>query len=104
MFDFTSRYASLETATFTTPEEETVAYVRRRFLPAGESLPLLAEIPMQPGERLDLFAFRTLGDPLAFWRIADANNAINPFDLEPDGIGNSSAGTFRFLRVPVPQP
>lgn len=95
MFDFTSRYASLETATFTTREGETVAYVRRRFLPPGETLPLLAEASLQSGERLDLFAFRTLGDPLAFWRIADANNAINPFDLEQDGTP---------LRVPVPQP
>ncbi len=95
MFDFTSRYAKLETATFTTQDGEKVAYVRRRFLPAGESLPLLAEVSLQAGERLDLFAFRILGDPLAFWRIAEANNAINPFDLEQDGT---------ILRVPVPQP
>ncbi len=104
MFDFTSRYASLETTTFTTPDGEKVAYVRRRFLPAGESLPLLAELPFQPGERLDLFAFRTLGDPLAFWRIADANNAINPFALEPDGTRVSVAGSSRSVRVPIPQP
>jgi hypothetical protein len=95
MFDYTSRYAKLETATFTTSGGETVAYVRRRFLPPGETLPLLAEVVLMPGERLDLFAFRTLGDPLAFWRIADANDAANPFDLE-------LAATP--LRVPVPQP
>ena len=51
---------------------------------------------MKQGERLDLVAYRTLGDPLQFWRIADANDAVNPFDLdEPSG---------QILRVPVPQP
>lgn len=95
MFDFTSRYAKLEIATFTASDGQVIAYVRRRFLPAVESLPLLAELPLQPRERLDNFTHRVLGDPLQFWRIADANLAINPFDLEEDG---------RFLRVPVPQP
>lgn len=95
MFDFTSRYARLATTTYTAPDGRVSAYVQRRFLPPGESLPLLAEIAVSPRERLDLLTHRTLGDPLQFWRIADANNAINPFDLEEDG---------RVLRIPVPQP
>ena len=95
MYDFTSRYARLEIITLTSSSGAAVAYSRRRFLPPVESLPLLAELPLQPRERLDLFAFRTLGDPLQFWRIADANHVLNPFDLEEDG---------RILRVPVPQP
>ena len=95
MFDFTSRYARLEITTYTSPGGRVSAYVRRRFLPPADALPLLAEPVLLPRERLDLFTFRTLGDPLQFWRIADANNAINPFDLEDDG---------RTLRVPVPQP
>lgn len=95
MFDFTSRYATLATVTYTAPDGRTVSYVRRRSVPAGETLPLLAEVPVGAGERLDLLTHRTLGDPLQFWRIADANNAINPFDLQVDG---------RLLRVPVPQP
>jgi hypothetical protein len=95
MFDFTSRYASIATTTYTTPDDRSVAYVRRRFLPPGNALPLLAEVTLQPRERLDLLTNRALGDPLQFWRIADANDAINPFDMEEDG---------RTLRVPVPQP
>jgi hypothetical protein len=95
MFDFTSRYAGLATATYTTPDGRTIAYVRRRFLPPGGMLPLLAEVAVQPRERLDLLTHRALADPLQFWRIADPNDAINPFDLEEDG---------RTLRVPVPQP
>ena len=40
-------------------------------------------------------AARTLGDPLQFWRVCDANNAMNPPELTEE------AG--RALRVPVPQ-
>jgi hypothetical protein len=95
MFDFTSRYAKLPTFTYTASNGQVSSYVGRRFLPDGESLPVLAQVTVGARERLDLLTYRTLGDPLQFWRIADANNAINPFDLEEDG---------RTLRVPVPQP
>jgi hypothetical protein len=96
VFDHTSRYYQIADATYTTADGREVAYKRRRFLPPGASLPLLAEVTVAQGERLDLVAFRTLGDPLQFWRIADANDAVNPFDLEePSG---------QTLRVPVPQP
>jgi hypothetical protein len=96
MFDFTSRYYNIPTATFTTESGRVIAYKRRRFLPTGETLPLLAEVTVMQGERLDLVSTRTLGDPLQFWRICDANNAMDPFDLvDPSG---------QTLRIPVPQP
>lgn len=96
MFDFTSRYYKIEDAQFTDANGRAVAYKKRRFLPQGETLPLLVEVTVLQGERLDLVTNRTLGDPLQFWRIADANNAMNPFDLvEPPG---------ETLIVPVPQP
>lgn len=95
MFDFTSRYANLATSTYTTPDGRTMTYVMRRWLPAGTTMPLLAEVALQPRERLDLLTHRTLSDPLQFWRIADANDATNPFELEDDG---------RVLRIPIPQP
>jgi hypothetical protein len=96
MFDYTSRYARIENAQLTTADGRLVTYKRRRFLPPGESLPLLAEVEVRQGERLDLVAHRTLGDPLQFWRICDANDAINPFELvDPER---------ERLRVPVPQP
>ena len=99
MFDYTSRYYNLQVATLTLPSGQTVSYVRRRFLPQGETLPLLAEVPVAQGERLDLVTNRTLGDPLAFWLICDANNAMNPQALtaEPRPEGT------RLLRVPIPQ-
>jgi hypothetical protein len=96
MFEPTSRYAEIETAMLTLPDGRTVAYKRRRFLPQGEDLPLLVEVAVAQGERIDLIASRTLGDPEQFWRVGDANNAMDPFDL--------TAEPGRFVRVPHPQP
>lgn len=95
MFEPTSRYANLKTATYTAADGREISYVRRRFLPQGESQPLLVEATVINGDRLDLITNRTLGDPEQFWRVADANNAMNPVDLtgEPG----------RILRVPIPQ-
>jgi hypothetical protein len=95
VFEHTSRYFALETTTLTTPDGRMVVYKRRRFLPQGENIPLLVEVTVIQGDRLDLITARTLGDPEQFWRVCDANNAMNPFALtaEPGGT----------LRVPVPQ-
>jgi hypothetical protein len=95
MFEFTSRYYALETATYTAPDGRVVAYKRRRFLPRGEELQLLSEVTVVDGDRLDLIAGRTLGDAEQFWRVCDANNAMNPLDL--------TAEPGRSVRVPVPQ-
>ncbi len=95
MFEPTSRYANLETATYTDADGDKIAFVRRRFLPQGERLPLLVEVTVTDGDRLDLIAARTIGDPEQFWRICDGNNAMDPFDLaaEPGDV----------LRVTIPQ-
>jgi hypothetical protein len=95
MFAHTSRYYSLETAVYTLPDGRTVAYKQRRFLPEGGAMPLLVEIQVAQGDRLDLIASRNVGDPQQFWRVCDANNAINPLDL------TSEPG--RTLRIPMPQ-
>ena len=95
MFDHTSRYYRIETATIRTPEGRIVTYVRRRFLPQGQKMPLLVEVTVTDGDRLDLITGRTLGDPEQFWRLADANNAMDPSELtgEPGAV----------VRVPIPQ-
>ena len=95
MFEPTSRYFALATATYTLPDGRTVAYKRRRLLPRGRDLALLVEVPVTEGDRLDLITARTLGDPEQFWRVCDANDALNPPDL--------LAELGRVLRVPVPQ-
>ena len=49
---------------------------------------------VRQGERLDNITARMLGDPLQFWRIADANNAMRPNELT-EAIG-------RQLRITLP--
>jgi hypothetical protein len=99
MFDHTSRYYPIETATLQLPDGRMVSYLRRRFLPQGDLLPLLAEVSVTPGERIDAVSYRTLGDPLAFWRICDANDAMDPQQLLED----VSSDPDRRLRIPIPQ-
>jgi hypothetical protein len=96
MFDPTSRYARLPVLTVNTAAGTPVAYVSRRFLPRPETLPLLGETAARSDDRPDLIAARTLGDPTAFWRVADANLVMDPAELV------ESPG--RVLRIPVPQP
>lgn len=95
MFEPTSRYYSIETAQFTAADGRIVAYKRRRFVPPGKNMPLLVEVSVTEGDRLDLITTRTLGDPEQFWRICDANEVLDPFELvaEPG----------RNVRVPLPQ-
>lgn len=81
MFDPSSRYYALETATHLAEDGREIAYKRRRFLPRADELKVVAEITLVQGDRLDLIAARLLGDPLQFWRVCDANTALNPFDL-----------------------
>jgi hypothetical protein len=95
MFDSASRYATLPDRIFFDSEGREIAYKSRRFLPQGETLPVLGEVKVAQTDRLDLVATRTLGEPLLFWMVADANNAMNPFDL--------TAVSGRRLRIPVPQ-
>lgn len=95
MFNSKSRYYSLKTVAHTTAAGRSVAYVRRRFLPAADTLPTLAEVTVTDRDRLDLITARTLGDPEQFWHICDANSAMNPVAL--------TAESGRRLRVAVPQ-
>lgn len=80
-FPPTSRYYGVETATLTTRDGRTVAYLRRRFLPPPERFAVLQEHVVSQGERLDQIAASYLGDAEAFWRIADANGAMAPEEL-----------------------
>jgi len=96
MLDPTSRYYPIPTAEYTTPDGRKLAYLRRRFLPQGRSLPLQVEITVTRDERLDLLTARTLGEAEQFWQVCDANNAMKPEDLLAEPV--------QTLRIPVPQP
>jgi hypothetical protein len=49
------------------------AYLARRLLPAAGTLASLGEHAVVDGDRLDTLAYRYLGDPELWWRIADGN-------------------------------
>jgi hypothetical protein len=80
-FPAQSRYHDIEITTLKAGDGRTIAYLRRRFVPAPENLVTLQEHRVVEGDRLDLLAFRYLGDPELFWRIADANRALQPEEL-----------------------
>lgn len=96
MFPVTSRYYSIETAVFVAADGRQIAYLRRRFLPPATTAILTEHLVVQ-SDRLDNITARYLGDPEQFWRVCDANNAMQPDDLTAeDAIG-------RRLRIPLIQ-
>jgi hypothetical protein len=96
MFAFTSRYYTLETIIYVTPDGQEIAYKSRRFLPIDPAPVLLAEHTVTEGERLDNITARYLSDPEQFWRVCDSNDAMHPAELTAE-IG-------RRLRITMPQP
>ena len=98
MFESTSRYVRLESATLTTEKGRVILYKKRRFLPQRDDMSVLQEVAVVAGDRLDHITSRTLGDPEQYWLICDANNAMYPPDLidlekDPDKV----------LRISVPR-
>ena len=80
-FPPTSRYHDVEVATVDGPDGRPVKYLRRRFVPDPSTFSTLSEHTVRQGERLDQIAAAAIGDPEAFWRIADANGARAPEEL-----------------------
>jgi hypothetical protein len=68
-----SRYYAVPVATMTLSDGRTVRYLRRRTLPDPDSMVTVVQYRVAADERLDNIAWQQLGDPLAAWRIADAN-------------------------------
>ncbi|MEJ2862570.1 tail protein X [Actinomycetospora flava] len=74
-----------------------VRYLRRRPLPEAGTVAALAHHRVLTGDRLDLLAARYYGDSTAWWRIAEANDALDPDTLTgPDAVG-------AVLVIPVPE-
>jgi hypothetical protein len=94
-----SRHAPVGTAAIELPADSTggtltFVYLRRRFVPDPATLGTLRLHTVADGERLDHVAARELNDPLAFWKVCDANRIMNPL-AGPGPIG-------RRLRIPLP--
>jgi hypothetical protein len=94
-FSPTSRYYDVPTTTLVLADGTQVPTLQRRLLPPSGSFSQLHAHVVIGGERLDNIAARELGDPLLFWRLCDANDAMSPSDLTQT-IG-------RALRVTLPQ-
>jgi hypothetical protein len=93
-FPPTSRYHDTPVKTLTGTDGENLVYLARRFVPPASAFALLSMHTVVSGQRLDLIAGSELGDPLAFWRICDANDAMRP-DALTEQIG-------RRLRITLP--
>ena len=90
MFEPSSRYDRVATTQMIDADGRLVTYKRRRLLPDPAKMQTLAEVKVGDGDRLDQIAARTLGNPEMFWLIADASNAMDPFELtdEPGRVVN----------------
>jgi hypothetical protein len=88
LFAPTSRYFGLDTLTYVAPQNRTILYVQRRFLPPADNFQLIQQHTVTQGERLDNIAAQYLGDPTLFWRLCDANNAMNP-DALTETVGST---------------
>jgi hypothetical protein len=86
MFDQTSRYYDIGTDVYVAPDGRNIKYVKRRFLPPGDGMPLLAEVIVTKSDRLDIIADRLLGDPGQYWCICDANDTMDPAELLYPGL------------------
>ena len=90
-----SRYHTVRIDCFVRgPGDPGVAYLLRRFIPQRRDIAVVAEHIVVGGERPDLLAAQTLGDPELYWRIADANAVTDPFELT-DTVG---------ARIDIPRP
>ena len=94
MLDHDSRYASLPIDTLVTGDGREIRYVRKRTLPQPGAMRVLAEVMIRDSDRLDLICARTYGNSNAWWRLADANEALDPADL--------LATPGRRLKIPTP--
>jgi hypothetical protein len=93
----TSRYRDVGTSSWTGPDGHEHPYLRRRFIPDPSGVVTMAEHTVTQGDRLDNITARYLGDPEQYWRVCDANSAMDPDDLvHEDQIG-------RQLIIPLPQ-
>lgn len=98
-FPPSSRYHGVAVKQLIGADGTATPYLARRFVPAPERFATIATQRVAEGDRLDRIAARTIGDPLQYWALCDANGAIWPQALEEAGV------TIRLtLPVDVPAP
>jgi hypothetical protein len=93
-FSPSSRYYNVAVTSLLRSDNRTISYLRRRFVPDPSLFTTLTVHTVIEGERLDRLTYSYLGDPLQFWRVVDANGALEPDDLETPQ---------RIVRITLPQ-
>jgi nucleoid-associated protein YgaU len=76
-----SRYYGVPTKTLMRPDGTVISYLARQFVPRPESFAQLRSHTVVQGDRLDNLAATYFGDPVQWWRLADANRAMRPAAL-----------------------
>jgi hypothetical protein len=95
-FPPTSRYADVGLDAWSPPDgSQPVPFLRRRFCPGHERFATLYEVRVAESDRRDVLAARHLGDPELWWRLADANGAVDPRAL--------TATIERRIRIALPE-
>lgn len=89
-----SRYSGVRTATLTASDGRVIVYLRRRFVPPASALAQVGVHTVTQGDRLDNLSAAYYTDPELYWRIADANEAMDPDELTRE--------TGRALRITLP--
>jgi hypothetical protein len=91
-----SRYHTTPIRIVTDADGRETAVLARRMVPKPEAFVVQSEYAIRAGDRLDVVAWRTIGDAEAFWQLADANRALHPAAIVTD----ENVG--RRLLVPMP--
>ena len=80
--DKKSRYAETPLVVYKHPQGEDYELRSLREIPDRDAV--FAVTPVS-GDRLDLLSARFYRDPLLYWRIADASDHLDPFDIVEPG-------------------
>ncbi|HEV7310302.1 LysM domain-containing protein [Ensifer sp.] len=94
-FPENSRYRGLGRRVLVDENGNETVYLARRIVPSPERFVEVGQIEVKEDDRIDNIAADQIGDPELYWRLADANGALNPAELtERNG---------RKLRITLPE-
>jgi hypothetical protein len=94
-FSPSSRYYNIAVVSLPMNNEESIPYIKRRFVPQADNFATLQLYTVKQSDRLDNVAYQFIGDPEKFWQICDANNELNPGEITEQP-GNT-------IRITLPQ-
>lgn len=81
VYDELSRYRGLALLNFVDADGRAHVYVARRFVPPPDSMAQVGQYAVREGDRIDNIAASQFGDPRWWWRINDANAALDSAEL-----------------------